>query len=607
MSCHSGCHCSECHHHDEGSPKLMLFRLLTGAAIFAAALYSESKYLFVIAYFILGYDVIINALKSIKNIFNEHFLMTIATIGAFILGEFPEACAVMLFYQLGELLSDYAQDRAKDSIGALMDLRSDTAHRLVSDEIETVPSEQIVIGDIIRVLPGEKIPLDGIIRKGSAYIDTKYLTGESVPHLFNAGDEVLSGYVAGDSVIEIEVTKKYADSTASKILELLKYEKKSKSEKFITRFARFYTPFVVFLAALVALLPPIFDGNYRVWFFRSMLFLVVSCPCALVVSVPLSFFAGIGCASIKGILIKGSQSLENAAKIKNFAFDKTGTLTDGQFSVRGVKSIDLKEDEIIKYCAFCEYFSIHPIASAIKEFYGKKIDSDAISYYREFSGKGVSAIIDNHKIAVGSADFIGVDASENDTVYMSIDGVYGGSITVSDMIKSEAFDAVSMLKKLGISPVMLTGDSEKNAKTIADNLGIPFYAALLPDGKVNKLKELKKSAPTAFAGDGINDAPVLSVADIGVSMGKIGSDAAIEASDIVLTSDNLKNLPLLIRISRKTMRIVYENITLAIFVKLAVMILGVSGLASIWLAVFADVGILIITILNSLRAFLVKD
>ena len=599
--------CENDHQHGDENRLLMIIRLLSGTILFLIALILKNNPLFVISYLVLGYDVIVNAIKNIKHILNEHFLMSIATLSAFILGEFPEACCVMLFYQIGEFLSDYAQDKAKDSIGALMDLRADTAHVLKGRSFETVPSQDVNIGDIIRVLPGEKVPLDSTIKKGGTYFDTKALTGESIPKFLKEGDTVLSGYIAGDSVIEMEVTKKYADSTASKILALLQDEKKARSEKFITRFAKIYTPAVVFLAVLIAVLPLTFGGDYRIWFYRAILFLVVSCPCALVVSVPLSFFAGVGCASSKGILVNGAYILEKAAIIKNFTFDKTGTLTDGHFCVRMVKSDKLSEDELLKYCAYCEFYSSHPIACAIREFYGKQIDESLISNYKEVSGKGAVAYVNSHKIAVGSASFLGISNWEKNCVYVTVDDEFAGSIKISDMLKPEAENALSKLKSIGISSVILTGDSAENTKEVSDTLNIPFYASLLPQDKVEKVKELKKTGITAFAGDGINDAPVLSIADIGVSMGKLGQDAAIESSDVVLTSDNLEKLPLLIRIAKKTMRIVYENVIISILVKVAVMLLGVLGLASIWLAVFADVGVLILAVINSLRAFLVKD
>lgn len=605
MSCHNCC-CEE-HEHEEENRSLIISRLIIGAILFVIALIFKVKALFVVSYIILGYDVIINAVKGIKNIFNEYFLMTVATIGAFALGEFPEACAVMLFYQIGEFLSDYAQDKAKDSIGALMDLRSDTANVLIDGSFKEVSSEKVAIGDIIRVLPGEKIPVDGVVTKGSAYMDTKSLTGESVPRRFDVGDEVLSGYILSDSAIEMKATKTYSDSTASKILALLSDEKKAHTEKFITRFARVYTPLVVFFAILLAILPPLFGGDFKVWLYRAILFLVVSCPCALVVSVPLSFFAGIGCASVNGILIKGAYSLERAAKTKVLAMDKTGTLTDGNFCVRKIKCFDMEEAELLKYSAYCEHYSLHPVAAAIKEYYNDDIDESVISDFHEISGKGVAANICGHTVKVGSAELAGVEHGDKKSVYVCIDEKYAGSIEIDDMIKPEAAGALSKLEKYGIRALMLTGDNAENAATVAETLGIPYYASLLPAAKAEKINELKKGAVTAFVGDGINDALVLSKADLGISMGEIGSDAAIEASDAVLTSDNLEKLPRLFKISRKTMRIVYENIILSISVKIIVMLLGALGAASVWLAVFADVGVLILAVINSLRAFIIRD
>ena len=603
MSC-CHCGCNEEHNHSHNEHNLMILRLILGAILFISVLFIKNNYIFILSYAILGYDVVWSALKNFKNIFNESFLMTIATFGAFILGEFPEACAVMLFYQIGEFLSDYAADKSKKSIGELIDLRSDTASVLTENGFVTKASENVKVGDIIRALPGEKVALDGIISKGEGFFDTKSLTGEGVPKKFSEGDTVLSGFICCNSVVEITVTKEYSNSTASKILELINDEKQSNSEKFITKFARVYTPIVVILALLIAFLPLIFGGDYRVWFYRAILFLVVSCPCALVVSIPLSFFAGLGCASLNGILIKGAFALERAAKIKNFAFDKTGTLTDGFFAVREIKSDSCTKEELLKYAAYCEFYSSHPIAKAIKSHYGKDIDESLISEYAEVSGKGISAYVNSHKVMLGSADFLGIDDAEKGAVYISIGGNFAGSILVADKLKDEAKSAVSSLKKRGISAFILTGDRAENTKPIAEELNIPFFASLLPADKVGKLNELKRSGITAFAGDGINDAPVLSNADVGISMGNVGSDAAIEASDIVLTSDNLEKLPKLSQISKKTMRIVKENIVLSISVKVAVMLFGALGLAPIWLAVFADVGVLILAVLNALRAFL---
>ena len=607
MGNHKCCSCEHHCHEDEESHLPIVIRLILGSLLFITAFIIHSNILFIISYIILGYDVILSAFRNYKNLFNESFLMTVATIGAFCLGEFAEACAVMLFYQIGEFLSDYATDKSKDSIGELMDLRSDTAHLLTAEGVTDVLSEAVNIGDTIRVLSGEKVPLDGIISKGEGYFDTKSLTGESVPKKLCMGETVLSGYVASNSPVEITVTKEYEDSTASKILALVSDEKRANSEKFITKFARIYTPIVVVLALLIAVIPIIFGGYYKTWIYRAMLFLVVSCPCALVVSIPLSFFAGIGCASIKGILIKGAFALENAARIKNFAFDKTGTLTDGKFAVRSVKCENYSEDELLKYTAYCEYYSNHPIANAIKEYYKNDIDEKLISDFCESTGKGISAEINSHKVMVGSAEFIGIKTQEKGSIYISIDGEFAGSILISDSIKDEAKSAISEIKSLGISPIILTGDSFSNAEGVANKLDIPFKASLLPQDKVGEIELLKEKGVTAFVGDGINDAPVLSNADVGISMGNIGQDAAIESSDIVLTNDDLLKIPKLILISRKTMRIVKENIIFSISVKIAVMLLGAVGFASIWSAVFADVGVLILAILNSLRAFFVKD
>ena len=600
MSCNH-CHC-EAEHHEEESRIFPIVKLAVGTVLFILAAVFKSRLLYILSYIVLGYDVIFGAFREIRNIFNENLLMTVATLGALFIGEYPEAAAVMLFFQVGEFLSDLAVDKSRESIGSLMELRADNVLR--NGEFVPIPSECTEIGEIVRVVSGEKIPLDGTVTEGSAYLDTKGLTGESVPRFVTAGDSVLSGSICSDSVLLISVTKKYEDSTASKIMRMVNDDKKSNSEKFITKFARVYTPIVVLIALLIILLP--FAGELNARIYRAMLFLVVSCPCALVVSVPLSFFAGIGCAK-NGILVKGAFALEHTAKIKKMAFDKTGTLTEGKFSVISANPENISEEELVMYAAHCEIYSSHPIADAIKEYYGKAPDEKSVTDFKNIIGKGVSATVNGHEIRVGTAEFAGSMATDRNTVYVSVDGRYQGSLTVSDNIKETSLKALKNLKSLGIESVILTGDSSENTEAVAQSLAIPAISSLLPEDKVQEIQKIQKTAKTGFVGDGINDAPVLSNADVGISMGGIGSDAAIEASDIVLTSDDLTKIPKVIKISRKTMRIVYENIIMAISVKAAVMLLGLFGIATMWLAVFADVGVCILAVLNASRAFFSKD
>ncbi|MDD6736494.1 MAG: heavy metal translocating P-type ATPase [Clostridiales bacterium] len=610
------CHCHDCHENDKNKNECcnnkhrekrfpVFVRLILGAVLFLTAVISGIEALFFAAYLILGYDVLIDAVRDIKNIFNESFLMSIATIGALIIGKYPEAVAVMLFYQIGEMLSDYAVDKSKENIGKLMDLRSDSACALRNGGFISVPCEEVSVDDIIQVSSGEKIPLDGVIVKGSAYLDTSALTGEAVPVSVTEGDEVMSGSINTNSVIEIKVTKIYSESTASKILELVQANKKSSSERFITRFSRIYTPIVVILALLIGIIPSVLTGDWYRWMYTAMTFLVVSCPCALVVSVPLTFFAGLGRASKSGILIKGSNSLEQLAQIKTVAFDKTGTLTEGRFEVVRISAAGIKA-QVLEYAAYAESFSSHPIARAIVCAYGKAVDRLRITDYREIAGKGVLAVIDGHKVCVGSAAFTCAESVEENAVYISIDDKFAGYIIVDDKIKASAKETVAELKNLGISSVMLTGDSEQNAKHVADEIAIPYYAGLLPRDKVEKFKEWRGKTKAAFIGDGINDAPVLSCADLGISMGNIGTDAAIESADAVIMSDDIEKIPVAVRLARRTILLLRENVVFAVSVKVLIMILGIFGIASMWLAVFADVGVCLLVILNALRAFFDK-
>ncbi len=614
-SCHDhGCGCD----HGEENGKVMLARIIAGAVIFAAAIILKkeplSTILFVAAYIVLGYDIVLRAVKNLfkGHVFDENFLMAVASIGAFIVGEHPEAVAVMLFYQVGESLQDMAVDKSRKSITELMDIRPDYANIEKDGKIERISPENVSINDIIVVKNGEKVPLDGIVTDGKSYLDTSALTGESVPRTIREGGEVLSGSINTGSPLKIRVTKAYHDSTVSKILEMVEHAqgKKAKSEKFITSFARVYTPVVVGLAVLLALLPPLLlHEEFSKWIYRGLIFLVVSCPCALVVSIPLGFFAGIGCASRSGILVKGGNYLEALSKLESVVFDKTGTLTKGVFRVSKICGAD--ENELLKLAAYAEYYSNHPIAASIKSAYGD-IDKDKIFDYTEHSGMGISANIDGHKVLAGNAKLMnGIavpDVSESGSVvYIARDGEYMGYIVISDEIKPDSRGAVEGLNAEGINTVMLTGDAEKSAADTAEMLGIrDYHAQLLPQDKTAKMEEIisKKSENRvcAFVGDGINDAPVLSLADIGIAMGGLGSDSAIEAADVVLMTDEPSKLLKGIKIAKKTMRIIKQNIAFALGIKVIVMALSALGLSNMWMAIFADVGVALLAVLNALRA-----
>lgn len=616
-----GCHCNEhcccdahSHEHEEfhENKNIMLIRLIAGVLLFAAGIFTEIKLIFLVAYIVLGYDVLIQAFRDIRNIFNENFLMSIASIGAFVIGEYHEAVAVMLFYQIGESLSDYAVGKSKKSISSLMDLRADTARVLRNGEFTAVPCEDVKIGETILVTTGEKVPLDGTIISGSAYFDTSALTGEAKPLLISENENVMSGIINTNSAVRIRVDKIFSESTVSKILELVQDGNKAKSEKFISKFARVYTPIVVLAAILIAIIPTLITGDFHHWIYTAMLFLVVSCPCALVVSVPLTFFAGIGCASKNGILVKGGYVLENLAKTKNMAFDKTGTLTEGKFKVQELRANGIKA-EVLEYAAYAEFYSPHPIAKAIVEAYGKSIDTTRISEYKEIAGNGVSALIDGRLVLVGSQKFL----SENNidckgspafSVLVSIDGSFCGGIVVEDRLKTNAKEALGKLRDMGIDISILTGDNKSNAKSVSETLQVSdVYAGLLPQDKVSTLRNLQARGISAFVGDGINDAPVLSCADAGISMGGLGSDAAIEASDVVIMADEIAKIPLAVSIARKTLTIVKQNIWIALGIKLLIMLLGVIGIATMWLAVFADVGVCLLAVVNALRALRIDN
>lgn len=582
--------------------------------------------IFIIAYLVVGLEILKKALKKIMRgkAFDENFLMSIATIGAFAIGEFPEAVAVMLFYQIGELFQNYAVDKSRKSIASLMDIRPDYANVCRNEDVEKVDPDEVKIGEIILVKPGEKIPLDGKIVEGQTTLDTKALTGESVPRKVIEGEEVLSGSININGVIKIEVTKEFEESTVSKILELVESasSRKSTSENFITKFAKYYTPTVVIVAVLLAILPPIIikDASFTTWLYRALSFLVVSCPCALVISIPLSFFGGIGGASKMGILIKGSNYLEALSKTEMVLFDKTGTLTEGVFEVQKVESINSAKEELLKIAAYTENYSNHPIAKSIKTAYGKEIDEKEIIKTEELSGLGIYAKIGNQEVFAGNEklmkeqNVVFTKCEDIGTiVYIAIDKKYAGYILISDKIKEDSKIAIKELKKNGVKQiVMLTGDRKNVGEAVAKELEIDqVFTELLPDGKASKVEELLKTksekGKLAFAGDGINDAPVLALADIGIAMGGMGADSAIEAADIVIMTDEPYKIVSAIKLSKKTMKIVMENIVFAIFVKIAVLVLSALGFSTMWEAVFADVGVSVIAIINALRVLNVKN
>ena len=585
-----------------------------------------NKGLYIVSYLVVGLDIVLEAIRNIfrGEVFDENFLMTIATIGAFIIGEFPEAVAVMLFYQVGELFQSYAVDKSRKSIASLMDIRPDFANIKKNGEIVKVDPDEVNIGDIIIVKPGEKVPLDGTIIDGNSMIDTSALTGESVPREVNTGDDILSGCINQNGVLEVKVTKKFGESTVSKILDLVENasSKKSKSENFISKFAKYYTPIVVIIAILLAIIPPIiFKGtDFTEWLYRALTFLVVSCPCALVISIPLGFFGGIGGASKLGVLVKGSNYLEALSKTEIVVFDKTGTLTEGVFEVQKVDPVDISKEELVKYAAYAESFSNHPIANSLKKSYGMDIESKAISETHELSGLGVNAIVEGRDVLVGNDKLMkekNIKYTKCDEIgtilYVAIDNKFVGTIIIADKIKSDAKDAIEKLKKNNVKKaIMLTGDKKNVGESVAKELNLDeVYTELLPSDKVEKVEELMKGksqkGKLAFVGDGINDAPVLAISDIGIAMGGLGSDAAIEAADVVLMTDEPSKVVDAIKISRKTMRIVKQNIIFAIAVKIIVLVLSAFGLSNMWQAVFADVGVSVLAILNALRVLRVRN
>lgn len=612
--------------------KRHLWQIIIGSIIYVAAIINpfQNYWLqlipFLVSFTIVGGDVVIRAVKNIfhGNVFDENFLMSLATIGAFFVGDFPEAVAVMLFYQVGELFQSYAVDKSRKSIAELMDIRPDYANVKRGKEVLRLDPDEVKIGDIIVIKAGEKVPLDGKVIEGSSMIDTKALTGESVPREAGAGNEVLSGCININGVLTVEVTKEFGESTVSKILDLVENasSKKSKSEQFITKFARYYTPAVVIVAAFLAILPPLLmnGATFRVWIYRALSFLVVSCPCALVISIPLSFFGGIGGASRKGILVKGSNYMEALAQAETFVFDKTGTLTKGVFKVRRIHPVGITQEELLEYTAYAESFSNHPISLSLKEAYAKEIDNRRIANIEETAGQGVTAEVDQKKVSAGNRKLmekLGIDYDKTDftgtVVHVAIDGSYAGYIIIADEIKEDSAGAIQKLKANGIKKtVMLTGDAKGTANQVAEELGIDqVYAELLPTDKVAIMEDLlaQKSAKgkLAYVGDGINDAPVLARADIGIAMGGLGSDAAIEAADIVIMTDEPSKLITAIKVSKKTLKIALQNTVFAIGVKVIVLILSAFGIATMWAAVFADVGVAVLAIINSFRALRVGN
>ena len=591
--------------------------------------------LYLVPYLIIGYDILKKAFKGILNrqVFDENFLMAVATLGAIAVaiyenGDYTEAIAVMLFYQIGEFFQSYAVGKSRKNISELMDIRPDYANIERNGRLEKVDPEEVEIGTIIVVQPGEKVPIDGIVVEGNSSLNTSALTGESLPREINLGEEVISGCINMTGVLKIQTTKEFGESTVSKILELVENSssRKSKSEDFISKFAKYYTPAVCYSAVALAVLPPLvrmfglsLSPDWSVWIYRALTFLVISCPCALVISIPLSFFAGIGGASKDGILVKGSNYLETLSKTKYVVFDKTGTLTQGVFEVNGIHHNEMENEALLEYAALAESASSHPISKSLQRAYGKELDRSRVSDIKEISGNGVIAKVDGHVVAAGNKKLMKhlnisyIDCHSVGTIiHIAIDGNYAGHIVISDVMKPHSKDAITALKQAGVEKiVMLTGDSEKVANQVAGELGIDMvYSELLPGDKVSKVEELleekTKRSKLAFVGDGINDAPVLSRADIGIAMGAMGSDAAIEAADVVLMDDDPMKIAKAIKISRKCIRIVYQNIVFALGIKLICLVLGAIGIANMWLAIFADVGVMIIAILNAIRALFVK-
>ena len=620
--------------------KKMLLRIIIAAVMLAALYFLPATGwlrlgLYLVAYLVIGYDILKKAGQGIANgrVFDENFLMAVATVGAFALaiyeksGDYNEAIAVMLFYQVGELFQSYAVGKSRKNISALMDIRPDYANIEQDGKLVQVDPDEVAVGTVIVVQPGEKAPIDGVVVEGSSTLNTSALTGESLPRDVHEGDEIISGCINMTGVLKIRTTKAFGESTVSKILELVENSssRKSRSEDFIAKFARIYTPVVCYSALALAVLPPVIrlvggmDGQWEQWIYRALTFLVTSCPCALVVSIPLSFFAGIGGASHEGILIKGSNYLETLSQVRTVVFDKTGTLTRGVFEVTAVHHSDMDEQKLLEYAALAECASSHPISKSLQRAYGKAIDRSRVTDIQELSGHGVTAVVDGHPVAAGNSKLmeqLGIPYhdchSVGTIIHMAVDGQYAGHIVISDVVKPHAKEAVEALHKAGVEKtVMLTGDAKKVADAVAAELGVDeVHSELLPGDKVDKVESLlaqqSGKAKLAFVGDGVNDAPVLGRADIGIAMGAMGSDAAIEAADIVLMDDEPLQIAKAIRISRKCIGIVYENIVFALAVKFACLVLVAIGLADMWAAIFADVGVMVLAVLNAIRALRVK-
>ena len=612
--------------------KKQLIKIIISLVLFLISLILDfnneiiNNILFIIAYIIAGYDIILKAIRNILRgkVFDENFLMSIATIGAFCIGEFPEAVAVMLFYQIGELFQSYAVDKSRKSTASLMDIRPDYANVYRNEEVEKVDPDEVNVDEIILIKPGEKIPLDGVVIEGESRLNTIALTGEAVPRHVSVGDAVLSGSINNDGILKVKVTKEFGESTVSKILDLVENasSRKSKSENFISKFAKYYTPIVVIIAVILATIPPLIieDAVFSDWLYRALAFLVVSCPCALVISIPLSFFGGIGAASKIGVLVKGSNYLEALANTETIVCDKTGTLTEGVFKVQKVEAIGYADEAVLRYAAYAEHYSNHPIALSLKEACGKNINEKLVTETKEISGKGVTAKVDGQNILVGNEKLMqenNIDFQKSDEIgtiiYVVINNKFAGTITIADKIKDDAYKAIKLFRKDHIKKiVMLTGDRENISKDVARVLQLDeYHAELLPQDKVEWVQKLinekSENGKLVFVGDGINDAPVLALSDIGVAMGALGSDAAIEAADVVIMTDEPSKIASSIHIAKRTMRIARQNIVFAIAVKVIVLILSAIGMATMWEAVFADVGVSVLAILNALRILRVKN
>ena len=620
--------------------KVMLVRILTAAALLVVLNFVPATgwvrfALYLVPYLVIGYDILLKAAKGIKNrqVFDECFLMAVATVGALALaiyersGDYLEAIAVMLFYQIGEWFQSYAVGKSRRNISDLMDIRPDYANIEVDGRLEQVDPDEVEVGSVIVVQPGEKVPIDGTVLEGSATLNAAALTGESLPREVQPGDAIISGCINMTGLLRIQTTKEFGESTVSKILDLVENasSRKSRSEDFISKFARVYTPAVCYAALALALLPPLvrmlllgLDAQWGTWVYRALTFLVISCPCALVISIPLSFFAGIGAASKAGVLVKGSNYLETLSQTRIVVFDKTGTLTQGVFEVNGIHHNEMEDEKLLEYAALAESASSHPISKSLQRAYGKEIDRSRVSDIRELSGNGVVARVDGVEVAAGNdklMEHLGIACipchSVGTIIHLAVDGKYAGHIVVSDVVKPQSREAIAALKAAGVrKTVMLTGDVQSVANQVAETLGIDqVYSGLLPADKVEKVEELLRDKPEqaklAFVGDGINDAPVLRRADIGIAMGAMGSDAAIEAADVVLMDDDPMQIARAIRISRKCLRIVYQNIVFAIGIKLICLLLGALGIANMWLAIFADVGVMVLAVLNAIRALII--